>query len=122
MKAMTENFAHSLFKTLVILKPYLRHIVIGGGWVPFLYFHYLAKNRQHTPVLTSDIDLMVRHQVPIEGLKSIDDILTEEDNIFFMDMSVVTRYPLFHRYYPRSSLMQSTIYVFRPPLDSVFTP
>ena len=60
---MTERFTRGLFKTLAILKPYLPQIVIGGGWAPFLYYHYLVKNRQHAPVLTSDIDLMVRHQV-----------------------------------------------------------
>jgi len=73
---MTEGFTRGLFKTLAILKPYLPQIVIGGGWAPFLYYHYLVKNRQHAPVLTSDIDLMVRHQVPIVGPKTIDEILT----------------------------------------------
>jgi hypothetical protein len=78
MKTMTENFTRGLFKTLAILEPYLPQIVIGGGWAPFLYYHYLAKNRQHTTVLTRDIDLMVRHQVPIVGSKTIDEILTVE--------------------------------------------
>ena len=73
---MTEDFAHSLFKTLEILEPYLPQIVIGGGWAPFLYYHYLAKNRQYSPVLTSDIDLIVKHEVAIVGPKTIDEILT----------------------------------------------
>ena len=76
MKAMTEDFTRGLFKTLAVLRPYLPQIVIGGGWVPFLYYRYLAKNREHTPVLTRDIDLMVRHQVPLAGTKTIDEILT----------------------------------------------
>ncbi len=75
---MTENLTHGFFKTLAILEPYLPQIVIGGGWAPFLYYHYLAKNEQHPPVLTSDIDLMVRNQVPIVGSKTIDEILTVE--------------------------------------------
>ncbi len=75
---MTENLARGLFKTLATLKPYLPQIVIGGGWAPFLYYHYLIKNRQHAPVLTSDIDLMVRHRVPILGRKTIDELLTVE--------------------------------------------
>ena len=75
---MAKNFAHGLFKTLAILEPYLPQIVIGGGWAPFLYYHYLVKNRQHTPVLTRDIDFMVRHQVPVVGAKTIDEILTLE--------------------------------------------
>ncbi|MBW2144150.1 MAG: hypothetical protein JRG75_07120 [Deltaproteobacteria bacterium] len=74
---MTENFTRGLFKTLAILEPYLPQIVIGGGWAPFLYYRYLAKNRQHTPVLTRDIDLMVRHQVPIVGPKTIDGVEVE---------------------------------------------
>lgn len=78
MKTMTENFTRGFFKTLAILEPYLPQIVIGGGWAPFLYYHYLAKNRQHTPVLTKDIDLMVGHRVPIVGPKTINEILTVE--------------------------------------------
>lgn len=75
---MTENFARGLFKTLATLKPYLPQIVIGGGWAPFLYYRYLTKDRRHAPVLTNDIDLMVRHRVTIVGLKTIDEILTLE--------------------------------------------
>jgi hypothetical protein len=75
---MTENFAHGLFETLAALRPYLPQIIIGGGWAPFLYYRYLTKNRQHAPVLTSDIDLMVRHRIPIVGRKTIDEILTVE--------------------------------------------
>ena len=78
MKAMVEDFTRGLIKTLAVLRPYLPQIVIGGGWAPFLYYRYLAKNREHTPVLTRDIDLMVRHQVPIVGIKTIDEILTKE--------------------------------------------
>lgn len=78
MKTITEDFTYSLFKILAILGPYLQQIVIGGGWAPFLYYRYLVKNKQHVPMLTSDIDLMVRHQVPIVGPKTIDEILTAE--------------------------------------------
>ena len=52
--------------------------MIGGGWAPFLYYRYLAKNREHTPVLTRDIDFMVGHQVPIVGPQTINEILTKE--------------------------------------------
>lgn len=78
MKAMTEDFTLGLLKTLAVLSPYLPLIVIGGGWAPFLYYRYLAKKREYTPVLTRDIDLMVRHQVPIVGPQTIDEILTKE--------------------------------------------
>jgi len=75
---MAEDFAHGLFKTLEALRPYLSQIVIGGGWAPYLYYRYLAKNRERTPVLTRDIDFMVGHQVPIVGPQTIDEILTKE--------------------------------------------
>ena len=73
-----DDFARGLLKTLTVLRPYLPQIVIGGGWAPFLYYRYLAKNREHTPVLTRDIDFMVGHQVPIVGPQTIDEILTKE--------------------------------------------
>jgi hypothetical protein len=75
---MMDDFARGLLKTLAVLRPYLPQIVIGGGWAPFLYYRYLAKNREHTPVLTRDIDFMVGHQVPIVGPQTIDEILTKE--------------------------------------------
>ena len=75
---MIDDFARGLLKTLAVLRPYLPQIVIGGGWAPFLYYRYLAKNREHTPILTRDIDFMVGHQVPIVGPQTIDEILTRE--------------------------------------------
>lgn len=75
---MAEEFTRGLFKTLAVLRAYHNQIVIGGGWAPFLYFRYLARNREHLPVLTSDIDLMVGHRVPVVGAKTIDEILTSE--------------------------------------------
>lgn len=75
---MMDDFARGLLKTLAVLRPYLPQIVVGGGWAPFLYYRYLAKNREHTPVLTRDIDFMVGHQVPIVGPQTIDEILTKE--------------------------------------------
>jgi hypothetical protein len=73
---MNEDFTHGFFNTLVILKSYLSEIVIGGGWAPFLYYRYLFGDRDHAPVLTSDIDLMVKHHVPTIGPNTIDELLT----------------------------------------------
>jgi hypothetical protein len=81
MKVMTDDFTRGLLKTLAVLRPYHLQIVIGGGWAPFLYYRYLVKNRNHTPILTRDIDIMVRHQVPVVGPKTIDEILTKEVNL-----------------------------------------
>lgn len=75
---MAEAFIRGLLKTLAKLRPYHMQIVIGGGWAPLLYYRYLSKNREHIPVLTKDIDFMVRHHVPIVGPKNIDEILTKE--------------------------------------------
>lgn len=73
---MYEGFTRGFFNTLVILRSYLSEIVIGGGWTPFLYYRYLVGDRNHDPVLTSDIDLMVKHRVPTIGAKTIDELLT----------------------------------------------
>jgi hypothetical protein len=43
---MMDDFARGLLKMLAVLRPYLPQIVIGGGWAPFLYYRYLAKNRE----------------------------------------------------------------------------
>lgn len=75
---MMDDFARGFLKTLTVLRPYLQQIVIGGGWVPFLYYRFLVKNRELTSVLTRDIDFMVGHQVPIVGPQTIDEILTKE--------------------------------------------
>lgn len=75
---MTEDFTRGLFRTLEVLKPYLQQIVIGGGWAPFLYYNYLSKTSEHTPIFTRDIDFMVGHQVPIVGNQTIDEILTKD--------------------------------------------
>ena len=50
--------------------------MIGGGWAPFLYYRYHVDNRDHAPVLTSDIDFMVKHHVPTIGPKTINELLT----------------------------------------------
>jgi hypothetical protein len=74
---MNEEFTRGFFSTLVILRSYLSEIVIGGGWAPFLYYRYLVGDRNHDPVLTRDIDLMVKHHVPTFGSKTIDELLTK---------------------------------------------
>jgi len=73
---MNEDFTRGFFNTLVILRSYLSEIVIGGGWAPFLYYRYLVGNRNHDPVLTSDIDFVVKHHVPTYGTITIDELLT----------------------------------------------
>jgi hypothetical protein len=74
---MNEKFIRGFFSTLAILRSYLTEIVVGGGWAPFLYYRYYAGDRLHTPVLTSDIDLMVKKDLPTIGSKTIDQLLTD---------------------------------------------
>lgn len=76
MKAsMPEDFKAGFLKTLWILRDYLSVIVIGGGWVSFLYHHYLLSNKSGEPIRTRDIDLLVDIKVPIVGEKSVDRLL-----------------------------------------------
>ena len=80
MKAsMPEDFKAVFLKTLWILRDYLSVIVIGGGWVSFLYHHYLLSNKSGEPIRTRDIDLLVDIEVPIVGEKSVDQLLLEAD-------------------------------------------
>ncbi len=76
---MSEDFKAGFLKTLWILRDYLSVIVIGGGWVSFLYHRYLLSNKSGEPIRTRDIDLLVDIEVPIVGEKSVDQLLLEAD-------------------------------------------
>jgi len=72
-----EGFKAGFLKTLWILREYLSVIVVGGGWVPFLYYHYLVADKSREPIRTRDIDLLVETRVPVLGGKSVDGLLLE---------------------------------------------
>jgi len=74
---MNENFKIGFFKTLWIIKDYLSAVVIGGGWVPVIFYHYLLSDKSIQPIMTRDIDLMVDNKLPISGNKSVDTLLSE---------------------------------------------
>ncbi len=74
---MPEDFKAGFLKALWILKDYLSVIVVGGGWVPFLYYHYLVADKSREPIRTRDIDLLVDTQVPVLGGKSVDRLLLD---------------------------------------------
>jgi predicted nucleotidyltransferase len=74
---MPEDFKAGFLKTLWILRDYLSAIVIGGGWVSFLYHRYLLSNKYEEPIRTRDIDLLVDIEVPKVGEKSVDNLLLE---------------------------------------------
>ena len=74
---MPQDFKAGFLKTLWILRDYLPVIVIGGGWVPLLYYHYLLSDKSREPIRTRDIDLLVDTNVPMVGEKSVDRLLLE---------------------------------------------
>lgn len=74
---MPENFKAGFLKTLWIIRDYLSEIVIGGGWVPLIYYHYLLADKSREPIRTRDIDLMVKLKLPVIGSKTVDQLLVE---------------------------------------------
>jgi hypothetical protein len=75
---MPGEFKTGFLKTLWILRDYLSMIVIGGGWVPLLYYHYLLADKSKEPIRTSDIDLLVDVHLPLIGDKTVDQLLLED--------------------------------------------
>jgi hypothetical protein len=74
---MPADFKAGLIKALWILRDYLSVIVVGGGWVPLLYYHYLVADKSREPVRTRDIDLLVDTHIPVLGGKPVDRLLLE---------------------------------------------
>ncbi len=74
---MSDEYKQPLFQTLIILEEYLSVIVIIGGWVPLLYYHYLLRDSSITPIRTQDIDIGVNNKVPIRGGEKISQLFDE---------------------------------------------
>jgi Nucleotidyltransferase len=74
---MAEDFKKGFLRTLWILRVYLPVIIIGGGWAPLIYYHYLIKDKSKEPMRTRDIDLFVKIRLHIIGDKTIDQLLVE---------------------------------------------
>jgi hypothetical protein len=74
---MADITKRAFLNSMWFLREYLSDIVIGGGWVPLIYCHYLLGDKTKNPVRTFDIDLMVKTSVPIKGDKKIDQLLTD---------------------------------------------
>ena len=72
---MADNFKKGFLKTLWILREYLPVIILGGGWAPLVYYHYLIKDKSKEPIRTKDIDLFVKSSLPVLGDKTIDQLL-----------------------------------------------
>ena len=74
---MPEDLKTGFLKTLWILKDYLGEIVVGGGWVPLIYYHYLLGDKSKEPIRTFDLDLMVNANLSVIGPKTVDELLSE---------------------------------------------
>lgn len=74
---MPEDFKIGFLKTIRLLRPYLSEFVIGGGWVPLIYYHYVLEKTEVEPVRTKDIDLFVPESVPRIGAQTIDQLLLQ---------------------------------------------
>lgn len=74
---MSEDFKKGFIKTLWILRAYLPEIIIGGGWAPLIYYHYLIKDKSKQSIRTKDIDLFVNPNLPVLGERTVDRILEE---------------------------------------------
>ena len=74
---MPENFKTGFLKTLCSIRDYLPEIVIGGGWVPLIYYHYLLGDKSKDSIRTIDIDLMVKDKLPVIGSKTLDQLLMD---------------------------------------------
>lgn len=74
---MNSLFEIGFYKTLYVLRDYLSEIIIAGGWAPFIYYRYLLGNMSHEPVLTQDIDFVVKTELPVIGAKTVDQLLLE---------------------------------------------
>lgn len=74
---MTDITKRAFLNSISFLREYLSDIVVGGGWAPLIYYHYLLSDKTKNPVRTFDIDLMVKTSVAVKGDKYIDELLTE---------------------------------------------
>ncbi len=50
-----------LIKVVKDLEDFLPHLVLVGGWVPFVYVHFLWEETTQEPLLTMDIDFGLRN-------------------------------------------------------------
>jgi len=74
---MADITKFAFLNSMWLLRDYLTDIVVGGGWAPLIYYHYLLGDKTKNPVRTFDIDLMVRTNVDVKGDKNIDQLLIE---------------------------------------------
>jgi hypothetical protein len=74
---MQDDFKTGFLKTLWVIREYLPQVVIGGGWVPLIYYHYFQGDKSKNPLRTIDIDFFVPDNIPVIGSKTLDQLLTD---------------------------------------------
>lgn len=74
---MQDDFKTGFLKTLWVIREYLPQVVIGGGWVPLIYYHYFQGDKSKNPLRTMDIDFFVPDNIPVIGSKTLDQLLTD---------------------------------------------
>jgi len=74
---LADDFKKGFLKTLWIIRDYLPAVIIGGGWAPLVYYHYLIKDKSKEPIRTKDIDLFVKIKLPMIGDKTVDQLLIQ---------------------------------------------
>jgi len=87
-----ESDLLSLLKTIEVLKPYLKDVVIVGGWVPLLYRRYGRIPSRHPSVRTMDIDVAVPRHLKESGRPTIDELLSSagyKARVYGSDVSIV---------------------------------
>lgn len=71
-----DRFHAGFLKSIELMKDYLPHLVIGGGWAPFVYYRYLVGDNAKNPIRTGDLDIVVENPLPQAGERLLDEILT----------------------------------------------
>jgi len=74
---MQDDFKTGFLKTLWVIREYLPQVVIGGGWVPLIYYHYFQGDKSKNPLRTMDIDFFVPDNIPVIGSNTLDQLLID---------------------------------------------
>ena len=74
---MKDEMKTGFLMALWLLRDYLPDIVIGGGWVPMIYYHYVVGDKNREPIRTRDIDILTKEKVPVRGEKTLDRLLLD---------------------------------------------
>lgn len=89
---VSETDLLAFLKTIEVLKPYLKEIVIVGGWVPLLYRRYGRIPSRHPSVRTMDIDVAVPRHLEERRRPTIDELLSSagyQVRVHGLDISIV---------------------------------